>query len=103
MNLFRDRALLKQVVFCLAVVTYLVSFIFFALGVHALAEGALGNAIVDFLLSFYFLFQVLLLFALTFIIERRRTKQPIAFADRRQEKAERAALRLPDGPKRAAR
>ncbi len=87
MNLFRDRGLLKQVVFCLAVITYIVSFLFFALGILALRRGAGTDAAVDFVMSFYFLFQVLFLFALTFIIDRRRAQRPIAFPDRRKARA----------------
>ncbi len=84
MKLLRDRALLKQVVFALAMVTYLVSFLFFALGAIALRTGATGNAVIDFVMSFYFLLQVIFLFALTFVIDRRRAQRPIDFPDRRR-------------------
>ncbi len=84
MKIFRDRALLKQVVFGLAIITYMVSFLFFALGIVAVRSDATANALLDFVMSFYFLFQVIFLFALTFVIDRRRGQRPINFPDRRR-------------------
>ncbi len=84
MKLFRDRALLKQVVFAMAMITYMVSFLFFALGIAALRSDAAANALLDFVMSFYFLFQVIFLFALTFVIDRRRAQRPIDFPERRR-------------------
>jgi len=91
MRLLRDRALLKQIIFGLSLLTYLVSFVFLALGIAALRRGGGADAIIDFTLSFYFLLQVLFLFALTFVVDRRRAYRPITFSDRRKARPRRAA------------
>jgi hypothetical protein len=41
------------------------------------------TAVIDLIVALYFLVQVIFLFVLTGVVERRRQSQPINFADRR--------------------
>ncbi len=87
MRLFRDRGLLRRVIFALALVGYVFSFVLFLHGAAAMLGGQ-PEGLVTLLLGFYFLYQVTFLFVVASIIERRKTAQSIPFPDRRRKKVE---------------
>ena len=65
-------------------ITYLCSFLFFGLAIADVREsGGTITAIIDLIVALYFLVQVIFLFVLSGVVERRRQIQPIDFPDRR--------------------
>jgi hypothetical protein len=71
-------------IYALAFLTYLCSFLFFGLAAAAVAHGdSIQTASLDMLVAIYFLLQVLFLFVLSWFVERRRQSLPINFPDRR--------------------
>lgn len=86
-RLLANRKIWKDTIYGLALLTYLCSFLFFGLAVAEVSHaGATGTAIIDLLAALYFLLQVVFLFSLSAIVERRRQILPIEFPDRRQER-----------------
>ena len=83
-RLLANRQVWKNAIYSIALITYLCSFLFFGL---ALADGrASGGTItarIDLIVALYFLVQVIFLFVLSGVVERRRQAQPIAFPNRR--------------------
>lgn len=79
-----NRQLWKSAIYTIAFVTYLCSFLFFGLAIADVrqADGS-GLAVIHLLVAMYFLVQVIFLFVLTGVVERRRQSQPIEFQDRR--------------------
>lgn len=83
-RLLADRGLWKDAIYSLAMLTYLCSFLFFALAVGEIMHvGPSTRAIVDILIATYFLIQVIFLFVLSWFVERRRQRMVIDFPDRR--------------------
>lgn len=79
-----NRRLWKSAIYTIALVTYLCSFLFFGLAVADVRQGnSSGLALIYLLVATYFLVQVIFLFVLSGVVERRRRSQPIAFPDRR--------------------
>jgi hypothetical protein len=83
-RLLANRQLWKNAIYAIALITYLCSFLFFGLAVGNMREtgGSLTTAI-DLIVALYFLLQVIFLFVLSGVVERRRQSQPIVFPDRR--------------------
>ena len=83
-RLLANRQLWKNTIYSLAFLTYLCSFLFFGLAIADVREsGGTMTALIDLIVALYFLVQVIFLFVLTGVVERRRQNQPIDFADRR--------------------
>lgn len=83
-RLMANRQLWKNAIYALALITYLCSFLFFGLAVADVRDtGGSTASLVDLLVALYFLVQVIFLFVLSSIVERRRQSQPINFPDRR--------------------
>jgi hypothetical protein len=81
-----NRQLWKNAIYAIALITYLCSFLFFGLAVGNMREtGGSLTAVVDLIVALYFLVQVIFLFVLTGVVERRRQSQPIDFPDRREK------------------
>jgi hypothetical protein len=81
-----NRAYWKTAIYAIAFITYLCSFLFFGLAVGNVREtGGTILAVIDLIVALYFLVQVVFLFMLSAIVERRRQSQPIAFPDRREK------------------
>jgi hypothetical protein len=79
-----NRQLWKNAIYSVALITYLCSFLFFGLAVADVRESGGGvTAIIDLIVALYFLVQVIFLFVLSGVVERRRQSQPIDFPDRR--------------------
>ena len=86
-RLLGNRGLWKEAIFVTAFLTYLCSFLFFGLAAAETAQnGASLTGILDLVAAIYFLLQVIFLFVLAWFVERRRQKQSIDFADRREER-----------------
>jgi hypothetical protein len=83
-RLLANRQLWKNAIYSVALITYLCSFLFFGLAVANMSEtgGSLTTAI-DLIVALYFLVQVIFLFVLSGVVERRRQSQSIDFPDRR--------------------
>ena len=80
-----NRQLWKNAIYGIAMVTYICSFLFFGLAVAAVRQGNdVGTAVIDMLVALYFLIQVVFLFILSTVVERRRQSLPITFANRRK-------------------
>ena len=80
-----NRQLWKNAIYGIALVTYICSFLFFGLAVAAVRQGSdVGTAVIDMLVALYFLLQVVFLFILSTVVERRRQSLPITFANRRK-------------------
>jgi hypothetical protein len=80
-----NRQLWKNAIYALALVTYLCSFLFFGLAVADVRQNGGGTStVIDLLVALYFLVQVIFLFVLSSVVERRRQSQPINFPDRRE-------------------
>jgi hypothetical protein len=80
-----NRQLWKTAIYGIALVTYLCSFLFFGLAVAAVRQGNdTGTAVIDMLVALYFLLQVIFLFILSTVVERRRQSLPISFPNRRK-------------------
>jgi hypothetical protein len=85
-RLLANRQLWKNAIYSIALVTYLCSFLFFGLAVGNVRQtGGSLLAVIDLIVALYFLVQVIFLFMLTDIVERRRQSQPIDFPDRREK------------------
>jgi hypothetical protein len=83
-SLLTNRGIWKQAIYVLAFLTYLCSFLFFGLAAADVREeGPTLTAMFDMVVALYFLIQVLFLFALSIVVERRKQKVSIDFPDRR--------------------
>ena len=81
-----NRQLWKNAIYAIAFITYLCSFLFFGLAIAAVRNaGSSFTAIIDLIVALYFLVQVIFLFVLSGVVERRRQNQPIDFPDRREK------------------
>ncbi len=84
-RLLANRQLWKNAIYSIAFITYLCSFLFFGLAVGNMREtGGSLTTVIDLIVALYFLLQVIFLFALSAVVERRR-RQPIDFPDRREK------------------
>jgi hypothetical protein len=85
-RLLANRQLWKNAIYSIAFITYLCSFLFFGLAVGNMREtGGSLTTVIDLIVALYFLVQVLFLFALSSVVERRRRRLPIDFPDRREK------------------
>jgi hypothetical protein len=83
-RLLANRQLWKNAIYAIALITYLCSFLFFGLAVGNMREtGGSLTTVIDLIVALYFLVQVIFLFVLSGVVERRRQSQPIDFPDRR--------------------
>ena len=83
-RLLANRQLWKNAIYSIALLTYLCSSLFFGLAVADVREtGGSVAAVIDLMVALYFLVQVIFLFVLSGVVERRRQSQAIDFADRR--------------------
>jgi hypothetical protein len=83
-RLLANRQLWKNAIYSIAFLTYLCSFLFFGLAIaDARATGGSVTTVIDLLVALYFLVQVIFLFVLSGVVERRRQSQRIDFPDRR--------------------
>jgi hypothetical protein len=83
-RMMANRQLWKNAIYAIALMTYLCSFLFFGLAVADVRQTGGGpGALIDLLVAIYFLVQVIFLFVLSNVVERRRHSQPIGFPDRR--------------------
>jgi hypothetical protein len=83
-RLLANRQLWKNAIYTIAFITYLCSFLFFGLAVaDARGTGGSATTVIDLLVALYFLLQVIFLFVLSGVVERRRLSQRIDFPDRR--------------------
>jgi hypothetical protein len=83
-SVLANRQLWKNAIYTLALLTYLCSFLFFGLAVADVRASGNGmGAVIDLLVALYFLVQVIFLFVLSDVVERRRHSRPIDFPDRR--------------------
>jgi hypothetical protein len=83
-RLLANRQLWKNAIYSIALITYLCSFLFFGLAIGDFREsGGTITAVIDLIVALYFLVQVIFLFVLSGVVERRRQSQPIDFPDRR--------------------
>jgi hypothetical protein len=79
-----NRQLWKNAIYAVAFITYLCSFLFFGLAIADVRQsGGSVTAVIDLIVALYFLVQVIFLFVLSGVVERRRQSQPIEFPDRR--------------------
>jgi hypothetical protein len=85
-RLLANRQLWKNAIYSIAFITYLCSFLFFGLAVGNMREtGGTLTTVIDLIVALYFLLQVIFLFALSSVVERRRRRLPIDFPDRREK------------------
>ncbi|TMD23857.1 MAG: hypothetical protein E6I99_05015 [Chloroflexi bacterium] len=83
-RLLANRQLWKNAIYSVAFVTYLCSFLFFGLAIADIREsGGTLAAVIDLIVAMYFVVQVIFLFVLSGVVERRRQTAPIDFPDRR--------------------
>ncbi|MEA2634160.1 MAG: hypothetical protein QOH92_927 [Chloroflexota bacterium] len=83
-RLLANRQLWKNAIYSIAMITYLCSFLFFGLAIAEVrSSGGTMTALIDLIVALYFLVQVIFLFVLSGVVERRRANQPIDFPDRR--------------------
>jgi hypothetical protein len=83
-RLLANRQVWKHAIYSIAFITYLCSFLFFGLAIADVREsGGTMTALIDLIVALYFLVQVIFLFVLSGVVERRRQSQPIDFPDRR--------------------
>ena len=81
-----NRQLWKNAIYSIALITYLCSFLFFGLAVGNMREtGGSLTTVIDLIVALYFLVQVIFLFVLSGVVERRRQSHPIDFPDRREK------------------
>jgi hypothetical protein len=86
-RLLGNRGIWKEAIFATAFLTYLCSFLFFGLAAAETAQnGASLTGLIDLVAAIYFLLQVIFLFVLAWVVERRRQNQSIDFPNRRQER-----------------
>jgi hypothetical protein len=82
--LLANRQLWKNAIYSIALITYLCSFLFFGLAVADVRDtGGSTTTVIDLMVALYFLVQVIFLFVLSGVVERRRLSQRIDFPDRR--------------------
>jgi hypothetical protein len=85
-RLLANRQLWKNAIYSVALITYLCSFLFFGLAIADVRQSGGGvTAVIDLIVALYFLVQVIFLFVLSGVVERRQQNQPIDFPDRRLE------------------
>jgi len=85
-RLLANRQIWKNAIYAIALITYLCSFLFFGLAVGNMREtGGSLTTVIDLIVALYFLVQVIFLFVLSGVVERRRQSQPIDFPDRREK------------------
>ena len=83
-RILANRQVWKNAIYAIALATYLCSFLFFGLAVGNMREtGGSVTTVIDLIVALYFLVQVIFLFVLSGVVERRRQIQPIDFPDRR--------------------
>jgi hypothetical protein len=83
-RLLANRQLWKNAIYSIALITYLCSFLFFGLAVADVRDtGGSTTTVIDLMVALYFLVQVIFLFVLSGVVERRRLSQRIDFPDRR--------------------
>ncbi|TMC45097.1 MAG: hypothetical protein E6J25_03000 [Chloroflexi bacterium] len=83
-RLLANRQLWKNAIYSIALITYLCSFLFFGLAVADVRDtGGSATTVIDLMVALYFLVQVIFLFVLSGVVERRRLSQRIDFPDRR--------------------
>jgi hypothetical protein len=83
-RLLANRQLWKNAIYSIAFLTYLCSFLFFGLALADVrSTGGSIVTIIDLIAAIYFLTQVIFLFVLSGVVERRRQSQKIDFPDRR--------------------
>ena len=83
-RLLANRQLWKNAIYSIALITYLCSFLFFVLAVGNMREtGGSVTTVIDLIVATYFLLQVIFLFVLSGVVERRHRNEPIHFPDRR--------------------
>src|SRR2546421_6434617 len=83
-RLLANRQLWKNTIYSIALITYLCSFLFFGLAVADVRDtGGSATTVIDLMVALYFLVQVIFLFVLSGVVERRRLSQRIDFPDRR--------------------
>jgi hypothetical protein len=83
-RLLANRRLWINAIYAIALITYLCSFLFFGLAVAEVRQsGGSVTAVIDLMVALYFLVQVIFLFVLSGVVERRRQSMPIDFPDRR--------------------
>lgn len=79
-----NRQLWKNTIYSIALLTYLCSFLFFGLALADVRQsGGSITTVIDLIVAIYFLTQVIFLFVLSGVVERRRQQQKIDFPDRR--------------------
>lgn len=87
-RLLANRRAWKVTIYSISLVTYLCSVLFFALGIiDAQRNGGSMTTIIDLVVAMYFLVQVIFLFVLSGVVERRHQAMKIDFADRRKKAA----------------
>jgi cation transporter-like permease len=87
-RLLANRQLWKNAIYSIALITYLCSFLFFGLAVANMSEtGGSVTTVIDLIVALYFLLQVIFLFVLSGVVERRRRTELIDFPDRRSRTA----------------
>lgn len=85
-RLLADRQLWKNTIYSIAFITYLCSFLFFGLALADVRRsGGSMTTLIDLIVAIYFLTQVIFLFVLSGVVERRRLPQKIDFPDRRSK------------------
>jgi hypothetical protein len=85
-RLLANRQIWKNAIYAIALITYLCSFLFFGLAVGNMREtGGSLTTVIDLIVALYFLLQVIFLFVLSSVVERRRQSQPITFPNRREK------------------
>lgn len=87
-RLLADRHLWKIAIYSISLITYLCSVLFFGLGIID-AQRTRGSmtTVVDLVVALYFLVQVIFLFVLSGVVERRHQPMKIDFPDRRKKSA----------------
>ena len=87
-RLLADRRLWKITIYSISLVTYLCSVLFFGLGlIDVVRTGGSMTTVVDLAVALYFLVQVIFLFVLSGVVERRHQPVKIDFPDRRKKSA----------------
>ena len=83
-----DRRLWKIAIYSISLMTYLCSVLCCALGlIDARRTGGSMTTVVDLAVALYFLVQVIFLFVLSGVVERRHQPMKIDFPDRRKKSA----------------
>ena len=86
-RLLANRQVWKMAIYSIAFITYLCSFLFFGLALADVGRtGGSMTTIIDLIVAIYFLTQVIFLFVLSGVVERRHQATKIDFPDRRKRK-----------------